>query len=212
LSDAKVDPSTGQFIDPLFAVIIAAALAETIVGWAVKNNWPDMFDLCVVLLGYINLLLSWFGYHKSVIRKPIRGSLRFIVTVILLPLYLLTIILYKNVAYIVIVYGLIFFMWTVWEYFKYIEYKDKKSFFSLQFRLFNYPVYLAVIFVFIQMYLPKSYQNFWLFDIFDSLVLILIAFSIMFLRLTKSASKKGSPFAKIKSEIHSLFFGVEETD
>jgi len=134
MNESNIDPSKGQFIDPMFAVVIAAAVSETVVTWAKGGALPSGFEACVVALGYINLLLSWFGYHKSISKKPIRGSLRFIITVILLPLYLLTIILSnKNFISVALVYGGIFFLWSCWEYFKFIEHNERKSFFHYNF-------------------------------------------------------------------------------
>ncbi|WP_034366633.1 hypothetical protein, partial [Comamonas testosteroni] len=71
MNEKNLDPSTGQFIDPMFAVMIAAAVAETILVWVKEGAIPDSFTLLVVMVGYVNLLLSWFGYHKSVLKSPI---------------------------------------------------------------------------------------------------------------------------------------------
>ena len=161
MENKGVDPSTGQFIDPLFAIMIAAAVTETIVHWVQPNNSsPSLYELSVVILGYINLLLSWFGYHKSVHEKPILGSLRFIITVILLPIYLLTILLNdRPIELILRLYAGIFFLWACWEYFKYIEHGVKdKGFFYLQMRFYNLIVYITCVVLIGHSHLPSDFR------------------------------------------------------
>lgn len=213
MANSNVDPSTGQFIDPMFAVIIAAAVAETVVSWTKGADLPSLFSIFVVSVGYINLLLSWFGYHKSTQRKPIRGGLRFIVTVVLLPLYLLTIIMFdKQFAYIAYVYAVIFFLWSFWEYLKYKEHGEERSFWKLQFRTFNILVYLAALYSFLAGIDWLSFMGKWLINNSDIISLSLITFAILFLRISKSAGKEDSHAAKIKKEINSLLFGERIED
>lgn len=208
MANSEVDPSTGQFIDPMFAVVIAAAVAETVVAWVKAPILPSGFSLSVVVLGYVNLLLSWFGYHKSVIKKPIRGSLRFIVTVVLLPLYLLTIIMSKNeFAYTSLVYTAIFFLWSVWEYLKHIEHGEQCTFWRLQFRFFNILVYVATGYACLALYFRSFFLSTWYIQDADVIAVVLIAFAVLSLRIVKSAGKEGTPIAKIKAEIRSLLLG-----
>jgi len=210
MSDSKIDPSTGQFIDPMFAVVIAAAVAETVVTWVKGGALPSGFSLCVVSLGYVNLLLSWFGYHKSILHKPIRGSLRFIVTVILLPLYLLTIIMFNHdFIYVALVYCAIFFLWSTWEYFKYIEHNDHKPFLKLQARGYNIIIYISTILLFIVTLLPNEYHKYWYVDNSDWLVFAAITLSVISLRIVKSTGKGDSPVERILAEVRALFFGEE---
>ena len=207
--DENVDPSTGQFVDPLFAIFIAAAVSETIIPWT-NGKWAEVnfFDICVVTTGFVNILLSWFGYHKSVIRTPIKGSLRFIVTVILLPLYLLTIILYKNsFLNVMIIYASIFFLWSCWEYLRNVEYNIKSSFLKIALKLYDILIYLSLTILIIVKYLPANYADVWFVYNANEIALTLLVIAIFWLRLSKSASKEGTPIAKIKSEISSLLFG-----
>lgn len=208
MASSDIDPSTGQFIDPMFAVVIAAAVAETVVAWTKGVQLPSGFSMSVVTLGYINLLLSWFGYHKSIQRKPIRGSLRFIVTVVLLPLYLLTIIMFgKHFAYTALVYAGIFFLWSVWEYLKYIEHEEPVSFWKLQIRVMNLLVYVTAIYSYSSLRLQPSFGDAWLIVNADVIGILLITLAILILRISKSAGKDGSPVAKMLKEIRSLLFG-----
>ncbi len=207
---APVDPSTGQFIDPMFAVAIASAVTETFVAW-VKTEipMPTFFGAVIVFVGYINLLLSWFGYHKSVHRKPIRGGLRFIITVVLLPLYILTIILYaKPFVYTALTYAAIFFLWSLWEHFKYMELKEKFGFWRLQTRLFNLIAYFSCGYIcVIYFYWGQFHPDDWYVKFSDQLSIVMITVAIFFLRISKSANIDGSPAYRIKSEILILCFG-----
>ena len=212
MNESNIDPSKGQFIDPMFAVVIAAAVSETVVTWAKGGALPSGFQACVVALGYINLLLSWFGYHKSISRKPIRGSLRFIITVVLLPLYLLTIILFNNnFLDIALIYGGIFFLWSCWEYFKYIEHGERKSFISLQFRSFNLIAYAAVIYLLGASFVPLNWQQNWFSVNANEIALSIIAFAVISLRVVKSAGKGNTAAARIWEEIKALLFGADES-
>lgn len=212
MSEHEHDPSSGQFIDPMFAVMIAAAVAETIVVWAKKDAvFPDIFPLLVVIVGYINLLLSWFGYHKSVKKKPILGSLRFIITVILLPMYLLTIVMFAGDFYrVAVIYSMVFILWSIWECFKYIEYGDYQGFFKFLFKPYNCIVYLATLYVSAARFLSPQLIDFVpsaIISAADYVALGMIAFAIALLRVSKADSKGGNAISRIGREILTLFFG-----
>lgn len=206
-----MDPSTGQFIDPMFAVMIAAAVGETILVWVKQGTIPDLFTLTVVMVGYVNLLLSWFGYHKSVLKKPILGSLRFIVTVALLPLYLLTIVLATKPFYCVaLTYAAIFFLWSFWERLKHREYSSDESFLSLQLRTYNLMVYAAATYVVIAKFIPASITSVMpdqFFSLADPVGLALIVCAIVVLRTQKSSKNSNTPISKIIDQIKILLFG-----
>ena len=207
--ESSFDPSTGQFVDPLFAIFIAAGVSETIIPWT-DGGWSDVefFGICVVIVGFVNLLLSWFGYHKSVTRKPIKGSVRFIVTVILLPLYMLTIVLYNNgFLSVMVIYASIFFLWSCWEFLKDFEYGIKSSLFKIIFRGYNLLIYITLSALIVVSYLPEEYASLWCVKEADVIGLFLLICSIFWLRVSKSAGKEGTPAFRIKSEISSLLFG-----
>lgn len=212
----RTDVSMGQFIDPMFAVIIAAAVTETVVVWVKQDNFNvEWFELSVVLVGFINLLMSWFGYHKSVTRKPIKGGLRFVITVTLLPLYLFTIILSdKPFHFIVITYFIIFVLWTIWEYFKAIEYNAKKKFKKLLFRKINVSVYIATIayLIITQLHSKTKLHFVWQPDNFKWVVLTIISIAIISLRITKSGRDEKDPISQIKNGIHILCYGRPKTE
>ena len=214
-SNTKVDPSTGQFIDPMFAVIIAAAVSETFVVWVKQTaDVPNTFGISIVAIGYINLLLSWFGYHKSVHKRPIKGSVRFIVTVVLLPAYLLTIIMWNKAFHAVaLTYALIFFLWSAWERLKFAEYPNpemRTGFWALQSRFFNLLVYFAAAYAFaVEKYLRLSYTENWFVRNADELSMLMIVAAIFILRVSKSEDVKRGAVADILSGVRTLFFGPD---
>ncbi len=208
MSEKRIDPTSGQFIDPLFAVIIAAALAETILPWAKRTEFPSLLDVATVALGFINLLLSWFGYHKSVIRRPIKGSLRFIVTVVLLPAYLLTIVMYESGAlFISSSYFFVFALWHFWEWMKSVEYPEVDfGLIANWFRAYNVLVSLALMISLLDHYslLPtENYSD----GLLNVTCLALIAVAILWLRTAKSLKRGDGAIHGIASAIVFALFG-----
>ncbi|WP_102798903.1 hypothetical protein [Bowmanella denitrificans] len=190
------DSSTGQFIDPLFAIVIAAAVNETFVTWcksdSLVNIMPNnLTEFLIVFAGYSNILLSWFGYHKSVAKKPIKSAARFYITVVLLPLYLFTIILYKMpVEYLTIVYFSIFLLWTIWEVIKNNEYAKESCENGRDralFRSYNIFIFLAFLIavgsLLYREIIGGSYDSSSISSVSQS---ILIVISIFWLRIRKS--------------------------
>ncbi|WP_295481904.1 hypothetical protein [uncultured Pseudomonas sp.] len=213
MSEKNLDPTSGQFIDPMFAVMIAAAVSETIVVWVKQGDIPNFFTIMVVIVGYVNLLLSWFGYHKSVLKTPILGSLRFIVTVVLLPLYLITIVMATKPFYCVaLTYTAIFFLWSFWETLKSQEYSLGRSFVSLQLRPFNWMVYGATFYAVLAESLPASTRSVLpeqFFALADPIALTMIACAIILLRAHKSSKNSDAPVSKIVGQIKILLFGSQ---
>ena len=203
---SHVDPTTGQFVDPLFATVFAGALAETLVVWVKDRRMPDGFAIGVVSVGYTNLLLSWFGYHKSVLKRPIKGGLRFMITVALLPAYLLTIMIFSEASfrYNAAVYGATFFLWTVWEYLKSIEHGLGRTFRGLLIRPYNIMVFFAAGFAFGARYGAK---DLWFINYANELSLGMIALAIVVLRVSKAMTDPTHPYSQIRSAVRTLLLG-----
>ncbi|ESQ88143.1 hypothetical protein ABAC460_15905 [Asticcacaulis sp. AC460] len=207
----QFDASTGQFIDPMFAVVIATAVNETFVAWVKLGKIPSLFELSVVSVGYVNLLLSWFGYHKSIISRPIQGGLRFFITVILLPLYMVSIILYnQDFKYVAGVYFVIFFMWTIWEICKHVEYKMNYSPLKLHMRSFNLLVYIAFLALVVNNVAMIYFSTYFDIETLNAVALFVIFISIIILRVSKSPGDGEGKLDKIRKEVKSLFFGSGE--
>ena len=208
-----IDSSTGQFIDPLFAVIIAAGLSETFVLWV--KNWamPEFLVALIVLVGYINILLSWFGYHKSTKTRPIKSIARFIITVSLLPLYLLTIIISKpdTYQYNLVIYLVIFILWCFWDCLKYYEYNEPVNVVARLIRVPNIIIYLLIFNVFIlsQQDWFKNYFNInsWYIQYRKELAIFVVFLSISLLRIANAMNKPEHPINEVKIALCHYFLG-----
>ncbi|MFT7036981.1 MAG: hypothetical protein ACJA2S_005523 [Cyclobacteriaceae bacterium] len=198
MTKQNIDPSSGQFIDPLFAIIIASALNETLILWVKSNSFPGALQMSVVVLGFINVLLSWYGYHQSVQSKPIQGVLRFSVTIILLPLYLLSIVLYsKPIIYVSIVYIVIFLTWSIWEWLRSLEYSTNRRLLPLILYKWNIIVGFALCIQFLNETEFSGYYPLFLKNNIDIITILLISFAIIYLRIVKSMSNDDSPSSRI---------------
>jgi hypothetical protein len=207
-----IDASSGQFIDPLFAIVIGAALNETLITWVDTSTFPNLFELLLVSLGFLNVLLSWWGYHKSVSKKPIRGVLRFSVTILLLPMYLLTIILFKkDILYITLAYGALFLFWAIWEWLKSLEYNGGKSFMSILLYRWNILIFFTIIFQFaIPLLDSVMVLNWSTYLPMGSVIAITLA--IMMLRFDKSKKDTDSAAYKFYNVIDGYFINRNNED
>lgn len=73
-------------IDPLFAVAVHIGFIEGIMQeqWFKEWHMPsgnDAFNLLVFGLCFLTIVLSWLGYHESIVYKPVRGIPRFLLDV-----------------------------------------------------------------------------------------------------------------------------------
>jgi Ca2+/Na+ antiporter len=114
--DLRID-----FIDPLFAVVLGLGVEYTLI---VRAGAPPLFDSAVLLLGFCNIILSWFGYHESIARKPIRGGWRFSLDVVILFIYLYVLLHYAEWAAVAIALLALFLVYWVWDFVKSTERYD----------------------------------------------------------------------------------------
>src|SRR5262245_4102359 len=81
-----------DFIDPLFAVVIHIGFVEGLSHqkWlharSIPSSTEDWANLLLFVAGFLTIVLSWVGYHKSIKKRPIEGDMRFILDVVLLVL------------------------------------------------------------------------------------------------------------------------------
>ena len=206
-----VSPASGQFIDPLFAIVIGGALNETLIAWVKTNTVPNTLQLSIVSLGFVNLLLSWYGYHDSVIKKPIRGVLRFSTTIMLLPLYLLSIVLYNHSTFhIVSIYAVIFFMWAIWEWLRSLEYETNIKLWKVLTYKWNFIIAFVFLFQYVinskfVTYIPDSLK-----ENSDWLSIVLIVFAIIYLRIIKSMKHDDSTASRFVSVINEWLINSKE--
>lgn len=134
-------PAGLDFLDFLFTVAISVGLTPEVLQipgvtgllseeWQKTGRWPSMdetFNIGVYLLGFLNLTLSWFGYHASIRARPLNyfsgyGMTRFIFDVLLVIIYGINFIKYRSFDVIFSLLLIIYFIFVVWDYLKVCEY------------------------------------------------------------------------------------------
>lgn len=118
-----------QLIDPLFAAAIGIGVVEGLMKteWFQKSTQPsksDLFDLGVFCLGMLNLVWSWFGYHASVTRRPLKTSWRMLIDVALVTLYSLVLVKFREFAVVLGLLVAIFVLYAAWDLLKIHEYPE----------------------------------------------------------------------------------------
>lgn len=134
-----------DFLDFLFTVAISVGLTPEIlqingVAGLLSEPWnlqgtrlssDDALNLGVFFLGLSNLTLSWFGYHASIITRPLSytsgfGMARFVLDVFLVIIYGVMLIKYKSFDVVLALLVLVYFIYVVWDGLKIGEYwKDE---------------------------------------------------------------------------------------
>lgn len=89
----------------------------------------DWYNVGVVFLGIMTITLSWWGYHQSIRSKPLRpdsmfGMLRFLIDILGVILYGLTLIFYKSFEHVATFLLAIFILYFIWDALKVLEYRD----------------------------------------------------------------------------------------
>jgi len=118
-----------DFIDPLFAAALSIGFTHAIMQENWFNVWRmpagrEWFYFGVFMLGVLTVVLSWVGYHESIRSKPLRAYGRFIVDVILVALYVLLLVKFKNFGAVLSILVLIHLFFVIWDIFKIKEYGD----------------------------------------------------------------------------------------
>lgn len=154
-AENNTEPAGIDFLDFLFTVSMSIGLTPEVLGreyitgllsesWVREGRSPsgsDAFNLGVFLLGFLTLTLSWFGYHGSIKKRPLKydtlsGMVRFIFDVLLVIIYGLILLRFRDFG---IVLGLVVaahLIFVIWDCFKIIEhwetYRDVPGPFYLQ--------------------------------------------------------------------------------
>src|SRR5262245_4795259 len=120
-----------DFIDPLFAIAIHISLVEGVMRTHWYLAWhqgrvdlpqltrSDVFNLFVLLLGYLFVFTSWVGYHRSVKNKPIKdetgaGYVRFIIDVVLLIVYAVMLAAFEHFVLVLTLIVISFLLFIFW--------------------------------------------------------------------------------------------------
>ena len=114
------------FIDVLFAVVMSLGLAEVmILPWFTSASWDKaptiVFEVLVILLGYLTLFLSWWGYHSSIHRRKIyertwEGKTLFAVDILILVGYWLLLVRFESLLFVLCVLTTIYALYTCWDW------------------------------------------------------------------------------------------------
>jgi uncharacterized membrane protein len=116
-----------EFIDPLFAIAVHIGVVEGIMKspWFEATRNPtskdEWFNIAVFGLGFLLLVLSWFGYHASLLRRPLRGGGRFVIDVVLVLLYAAILVKYDHFSAVLFLLMIVFLLYPVWDVFKIVE-------------------------------------------------------------------------------------------
>ena len=95
-----------DFIDPLFAVVLNVSFAQVYLepwfrDFRRISTEPYLFYCSTLVLGYLTVIFSWVGYHRSIRTKWIDverrpGRRRFFYDILLLIAYFVLLVSYDN--------------------------------------------------------------------------------------------------------------------
>lgn len=133
-------PAGLDFLDFVFTIAMGIGLTPEILGrdyitgllseqWARTVQFPqgqDLFNLGVFLLGFLTLTLSWFGYHGSIRKRPLKydtlsGMLRFIIDVLLVIIYGVILVKYRHFHVVLFLLLLVHTIFVIWDLLKITE-------------------------------------------------------------------------------------------
>ena len=114
------------FIDVLFAVVISLGFSKIMTRpWFNQTSYviepAFAFEIITLLLGYSTLLLSWWGYHRSIERRYIQentwaGKLSFAVDILILVCYWLLLVKFESFFAVLLVWVLVYWMYVIWDH------------------------------------------------------------------------------------------------
>jgi len=126
-----------DFIDPLCAVVISISFFEVMERqWftfsSINDLFSSAFDIFVLLLGYLTVVLSWVGYHRSIRTKRILietrpGLLRFIFDILLLFCYWILLVKFESFGFVLLMLFVIYWVFVIWDQLKWWEYKKSDN-------------------------------------------------------------------------------------
>ena len=140
----NTDETAGlDFLDFLFTVSISIGLTPELLGingisgllsedWQMVWRWPnasESFSLAVFILAFLNLTLSWFGYHASIKSRPLNyysgyGMVRFILDVSLVIIYGVILLKYKTFTAVLSLLICVYVIFFIWDLLKIGEYHE----------------------------------------------------------------------------------------
>ena len=124
-TDGQGPNASVTFIDVLFAVVMSLGLPQVMAQpWFKSASWSAaptiVFEVLVILLGYLTLLLSWWGYHRSLYRRGIyestwTGKSLFTVDILILVGYWLLLVRFENFLFVLCVLATVYVLYICWN-------------------------------------------------------------------------------------------------
>ena len=102
--------SLRDLVTILFAIVFGIGLEEI-------NNTTSNYDLLFLILAYISIILSWWGYHWGTIHGPSETSiLCYMIDCLLVVLYWFLINKREPISVVAILYTIMFVFYFFWEF------------------------------------------------------------------------------------------------
>jgi len=100
--------SLGELVTMLFAVIFGMGLSEL-------GELKSAYDFTVLILGYLTIILSWWGYNWGIISHPETNLLNYFIDVLLMAVYWWLIYLRDPLWMVLLGYIIMFGLYWIWE-------------------------------------------------------------------------------------------------
>lgn len=91
---------------------------------------PELVSLGTFLLGLLTLVLSWFGYHASMKRRPLKddtvcGMGRFVLDVVLVIIYAVILLQFRYPHRVLLLLAAVYCSYFFWDLLKIREYREE---------------------------------------------------------------------------------------
>ena len=122
--DGQDHSDSVTFVDVLFAVVMSLGLTQIMTRpWfkSISEVFTSdlVFEILVILLGYSTLLLSWWGYHRSLRRRRLPegglGLAIFAVDILIVAGYWLLLVKFESFFLVLWVLFAIYLMYFCWD-------------------------------------------------------------------------------------------------
>ncbi|MGD0598051.1 MAG: cytidine deaminase [Sedimentisphaerales bacterium] len=105
----KFYSSLRELVGILFAVVLG-------IGFSGLEKWQGIYDRSILIIAYIAVLLSWWGYHWGTIRGPQETNiLNYVIDCLLVVVYWYMINVRSPITYVLLGYVAMFFLYWAWE-------------------------------------------------------------------------------------------------
>ncbi len=112
--------SLKELVSILFAVVFGVGLAQL-------GKTTGAYDLCVLILAYLAIILSWWGYHYGTIAgRGETNALNYGIDCILLAVYWFLINKRAPLLTVLMLYWIMFALYVLWELIRQVKAKEGK--------------------------------------------------------------------------------------